>query len=146
VKPDLIVIDGGKGQLSSAERILSDLEISDIEIISLAKRVEEVFMPDQPESVFLPRSCSGLRLLVQIRDASHNAAVGFHRKRRQKRTLRSELDDISGIGSKTRFLLLKQFGSVERVKQASKEDLLEIKGIGANLADKILAGIKKGDT
>ncbi|MCF7911681.1 MAG: excinuclease ABC subunit UvrC [Candidatus Cloacimonetes bacterium] len=146
VKPDLIVIDGGKGQLSSAMQILAELDVNDIEIISLAKRVEEVFLPDHPQSIFLPRSSSALRLLVQIRDASHNAAVGFHRKRRQKRTLRSELDDIAGIGSKTRFLLLRQFGSVEGVKQASKKDLLEIKGIGNQLADKILAGIKKGDT
>ena len=145
-KPDLIVIDGGKGQLHSAEKILSDLRITDIEIISLAKRVEEVFLPDQPDSVFLPRSSSALRLLVQIRDASHNQAVNFHRKRRQKRTLKSEIDEIPGIGSKTRFLLLKHFGSVENIRKASLEELLEIKGIGNHLAEKVFSELKKGDT
>ncbi len=144
-RPDLIVIDGGKGQLSSAVEILNELQIADIEIISLAKRVEEIFIPEQSESIFLPRSSSALRLLMTIRDASHNQAVNFHRKRRQKRTLKSELDEIKGIGIKTRFLLLTHFGSVEAIKKASFTDITQIKGIGPQLTAKIIESIKKGD-
>jgi excinuclease ABC subunit C len=145
-KPDLIVIDGGKGQLNSAVSILENLGITDIEIISLAKRVEEVFMPNHTDSIFLPRSSAALRLLINIRDESHNEAVRFHRKRRQKRTLKSELDEIPGIGAKMRFLLLKEFGSVERIRKAKYEELVSVKGIGPQLARKIMESVKeKGD-
>lgn len=139
--PDLIVIDGGKGQLHSAERILKQLKIEGVEIISLAKRVEEVFKSDQENSILLPRSSAGLRLLINIRDTTHDQAVSFHRLRRSKRTLRSGLDDIIGIGPKTRFLLLKRFGSVEGVKNASVKELEEIKGIGRKLAENIRAAL-----
>ena len=142
IKPDLIVIDGGKGQLNSAIRILNELEVKDIEIISLAKRLEEVFLPGRSQSIILPRSSSALRLLVNIRDASHNAAVGFHRKRRKTRTLQSELDNIAGIGQKTRFLLLKHFGSAQKVKEATYEDLIKIKGIGPKLAKEIVEKLR----
>lgn len=137
VKPDLIVIDGGKGQLNSACQILNELNINDVEIISLAKRLEEVFLPNRTNSVILPRNSSALRLLITIRDATHDAAVGFHRKRRKTRTLTSELDKIKGIGPKTRFLLLKHFGSAQKVKEASVEQLLEVKGIGKKMAEQI---------
>jgi excinuclease ABC subunit C len=135
--PDLIVIDGGKGQLHAAEKILKELKIDNIESISLAKRVEEVFKSGQDTSIFLPRSSSALRLLITIRDATHEQAVSFHRLRRQKRTLRSGLDDIKGIGAQTRFLLLKRFGSPDAVLKATEEELLQIKGIGPKLAKQI---------
>lgn len=137
-KPDLIIIDGGKGQLSSANRILIEKGVEDMEIISLAKRLEEVFLPNISQSIILPRSSSALRLLIKIRDEAHRFAITFHRKRRSSRTLTSELDKIKGIGIKTKFLLLKEFGSVENIKKAQVEEILKVKGIGEAFAGKIL--------
>jgi len=140
--PDLIVIDGGKGQLSSSYRILKKYSKTNIEMISLAKRLEEVFLPGKSDSIILPRSSSALRLLISIRDEAHRFAISFHRKRRSSRTLKSELDNIKGIGFKTKFLLLNKFGSVENIKKQNRESLVEIKGIGLKAADKILNSLK----
>lgn len=137
MKPDLIVIDGGKGQLSAAEIILRDSNHNDISLISLAKRAEEVYLPQREESVILPRSASALRLLVNIRDEAHRFAINFHRKRRSKRTLTSALEQIPGIGEQTVFLLLKQMGSVENIEQAEIDELCNIKGIGHKTAETI---------
>ncbi len=134
--PDLIVIDGGKGQLSSAVKVLNDMGInianakgvseSDIKnspyIIGLAKRLEEVFMPDDPDPYIIPKTSSGLTLLQKIRDEAHRFAVEFHRDLRQKRTLVSELDDIKGIGKVTTKRLLSKFGSFQGVKEALEKD------------------------
>ncbi len=133
-KPDLIVIDGGKGQLSAAYELLQDSPHSDIEMISLAKRVEEVFLPNQSESIYLPRNSSALRLLVNIRDEAHRFAITFHRQRRNSRTLYSELDDIKGIGEEKKLMLLKHFGSVDAISKASIEALSDVKGIGQSFA------------
>ena len=140
-KPDLIIIDGGKGQLSSAFAVLKQMKLDKIEMISLAKRMEEVFLPDNSRSIILPRSSSALRLLINIRDEAHRFAINFHRKKRTNRTLASELDKISGIGTETKFLLLKELGSIEKIKKSSIERLTEIKGIGKNTAKKILDGL-----
>ncbi len=137
MKPDLIVIDGGKGQLSASEQILRASVINDISIIALAKRAEEVFVPGNEQSIILPRSSSALRLLINIRDEAHRFAISLHRKRRSRRTLESELESISGIGEKTKFLLLKELGSVENIANANKETLSKIKGIGPKIAEKI---------
>ncbi|MDD2228200.1 MAG: excinuclease ABC subunit UvrC [Candidatus Cloacimonetes bacterium] len=137
MKPDLIIIDGGKGQLSSSVEALAASAHPDIHIISLAKRAEEVFTPLSNESIILPRSSSALRLLVTIRDEAHRFAINFHRKRRSKRTLESELESIPGIGEQSMFLLLKELGSVEAISQASIETLCEIKGIGTITAEQI---------
>jgi excinuclease ABC subunit C len=137
MKPDLIVIDGGKGQLSASEQILRASGINDISIIALAKRVEEVFVPGNEQSIILPRSSSALRLLINIRDEAHRFAISLHRKRRSSRTLESELESISGIGEKNKFLLLKELGSVENIANANKETLSKIKGIGPKIAEKI---------
>jgi excinuclease ABC subunit C len=141
-KPDLIVIDGGKGQLSSAYKILIDIDIKNIEMISLAKRLEEVFLPGRSDSIILPRSSSALRMLINLRDEAHRFAITFHRKKRSKRTLQSELDRITGIGDKMKFQLLKEFGSVENIANASTIDLTRIKGLGMKSAKKILAALK----
>ncbi len=138
VKPDLIVIDGGKGQLSSAYSILKKSGFEDIEMISLAKRIEEVFLPENSNSIILPKSSISIKVLKHIRDESHRFAITFHRKRRSSRTLTSDLDKIKGIGDETKFLLLNKFGSVEKIKTASISDLTSIKGIGMKLAMKIL--------
>jgi len=138
-KPDLIVIDGGKGQLSSAFEILKNSGVSDIEMISLAKRLEEVFLPGKSEAIILPHSALSLRLLIKLRDEAHRFAITFHRKRRSARTLTSELDKIKGVGENTKFLLLKEFGSVKNIKTAAIDDIIRVKGIGRKLAKKILS-------
>ncbi|MDP8232849.1 MAG: excinuclease ABC subunit UvrC [Candidatus Zophobacter franzmannii] len=135
--PDLIVIDGGKGQLNKAYKKLKSVTDKDIIMISLAKRIEEVFHAGNNISILLPRSSGALRMLVEIRDEAHRFAITFHRQRRSKRTIKSDLDEIKGIGDKTRFLLLKEFGSVEGIKNAKEEELAEVKGVSVTLAKKI---------
>jgi excinuclease ABC subunit C len=133
--PDLIVIDGGKGQLSSAVESLDALSLREQPIISLAKRLEEVFIPGQSDPVQIPKSSSALRLLQQIRDEAHRFAVSFHRTLREKRTLQTELDLIKGIGKKRAKELLETFGSVQGVKFATYEQLTET--VGEKTAQKI---------
>lgn len=135
--PDLIVIDGGKGQLSSACEVLLDLNLQGkIPIISLAKRLDEVFVPGKSDSILLPKTSSSLKLIQQLRDEAHRFAITFHRQRRTKRTIKTELTEIKGIGEKTAQKLLTKFGSVEKIKAVPKE-LLE-KEIGSSLAKKII--------
>ena len=142
-KPDVIVIDGGKGQLSKSYNILQEMKKTDIEMISLAKRVEEVFLPNNKNSIILPRNSSALRVLIKIRDEAHRFAITFHRKRRKKRTLKSELDSISGVGEQTKFTLLKKFGSVENIGKASMIELMSVRGIGERSAKIILDYLSK---
>ncbi|HPD34093.1 MAG TPA: excinuclease ABC subunit UvrC [Candidatus Kapabacteria bacterium] len=125
--PDLIVIDGGKGQLNIAYEVLEELQIADkVPIIGLAKRLEEIFIPGQSESIQLPKSSSSLILLQHIRDEAHRFAITYHRKLRGKRTLQTELMAIPGIGKKRAEQLLQHFGSVKRVYDATKEELREV--------------------
>ena len=127
--PDLIMVDGGKGQLSSAVKILEDLGIHKYNVIGLAKRLEEVFLPRQSEPVSIPKTSSGIKLLQQIRDEAHRFAVTFHRKRRSKRTITSELTEIKGIGKLTAQKLLGIFGSVNEIRKSSTTSLSEVIGI-----------------
>jgi excinuclease ABC subunit C len=133
--PDLIVIDGGKGQLSSAVEVLQKLGMSSTPVIGLAKKLEEIFVPTQSESIQLPKTSSGLRLLQQIRDEAHRFAITFHRQLRTKRILQTELDLIKGIGKKRAGELLESFGSVQGVKFATEDQLAEI--VGEKTAAKI---------
>ncbi len=143
--PDLIVVDGGKGQLSSAVEVLKELGLyakgasaSDGEsqpIISLAKRLEEVFVPGESDPVFIPKTSSALRLLQQVRDEAHRFAITFHRSLRAKRTLQTELDLIEGIGKKRAKELLEAFGSVQGVKFATEVQLAEV--VGEKIAVKV---------
>ncbi len=126
--PDLIMVDGGKGQLSSAVEILRELEIKNYNIIGLAKRLEEVFLPGQSEPASIPKTSSGLKLLQKIRDEAHRFAITFHRSRRSKRTINTELTEIKGIGAATAQLLLKEFGSFSAIKKADIENLESIVG------------------
>ncbi|MCL2065054.1 MAG: excinuclease ABC subunit UvrC [Candidatus Cloacimonetes bacterium] len=154
--PDLIIIDGGKGQLSSAAKILSDFKgnltqtetkidnkFLSIEIISIAKRIEEIFLVGQSASIIIPKTSSALKLITQIRDEAHRFAISHHRKRRSNRVLSSKLDNVKGLGEEKKFLLLKEFGSVENIKNVEKTELMKIKGIGESLADNILNTIKE---
>ncbi len=115
--PDLIIIDGGKGQLSSAVKVLTDLGIRNIKIIGLAKKLEEVYFPGEPDPYTIPKTSSGLKLLQRIRDEAHRFAVTFHQDLRDKRTLTTELLEIKGIGEKTAKKLLTEFSSVEALKE-----------------------------
>ncbi|HGY56774.1 MAG TPA: excinuclease ABC subunit C [Caldithrix abyssi] len=137
--PDLIVVDGGKGQLSSALAVLAELELHDQPIIGLAKRLEEVFLPGISDAQMLPHTSSALKLLQQIRNEAHRFAVTFHRQRRRKRTLTSKLDQIEGIGPKRRARLLARFGSVKNIATASVKDLIEEGGLPTSTAEKVFA-------
>jgi excinuclease ABC subunit C len=129
--PDLIIIDGGKGQLSSAYEVMKDLGLTTIPMIGLAKRLEEVFVVGSSESVLLPRSSSSLKLLQQVRDEAHNFAITYHRNLREKRTIQTELMEIPGIGRKTAMKLLEQFGSVDGVRHTSEPELVSAVGLKA---------------
>ena len=129
--PDLIVIDGGKGQLSSAYEVLTELKLTHIPIIGLAKRLEEVFVVGSSDSLLLPKSSSSLRLLQQIRDEAHRFAITFHRSLRDKRTLQTELTQIPGVGKKKAMKLLEECGSVEGVRHTSEPELVRLVGLTA---------------
>ncbi|MCP9290061.1 excinuclease ABC subunit UvrC [Gracilimonas sediminicola] len=122
--PDLIIVDGGKGQLSSAVEALKEIDFyGECEIIGLAKRLEEVFLPGMSDPIMIPKKSSALKLLQQARDEAHRFAITFHRKKRSKRTVKTELLDIDGVGEKTAQKLLMEFGSVKKIKKAKKEEL-----------------------
>ena len=122
--PDLLVVDGGKGQLSSGLAALNELNMGDdIPIIGLAKRLEEVFIPGKQDPIMIPKTSSALKLLQHLRDEAHRFAITFHRQKRSKRTIKSTLTEIPGIGPKTAQKLLKDFGSVKRIKEADLETL-----------------------
>ena len=126
--PELIMVDGGKGQLSSAVNILKELGFSSFNIIGLAKRLEEVFFPGDSEAFIIPKTSSSLKLLQHLRDEAHRFAITFHRLRRDKRTFTSELTEIDGIGANTAQKLLKELESLEKIKSSSLEDISKVIG------------------
>jgi len=135
--PDLILIDGGKGQLSSAMKSLGELNISEIPIVGLAKRLDEVFTPYESEPLNIPKTSSALKLLQQVRDEAHRVAITHHRSRRKKSAIASTLDSIEGVGEARKKLLLKHFGSVKKIAQVSLEEL-KTAGIDAKTAESII--------
>jgi excinuclease ABC subunit C len=135
--PDLVLIDGGKGQLSAATEALAELGLGDQPVASLAKREELIFVPGRDEPVALPRSSPVLQFVQRVRDEAHRFAIGFHRQTRAKRTLRSELDEIPGIGPIKRRKLLSRFGSLRGVRGASIEELAS--AVGRTTAQRIRA-------
>jgi excinuclease ABC subunit C len=139
--PDLIVVDGGKGQLSAAHAALADLSLTDRPLISLAKRDEEVFIWGREEALKLSRRSPGLRLLQQARDEAHRFAVTYNRKRRTMRTVTSELLKVPGIGPVKRRQLLKEFGSVQGVRDAGEEAIAKLPGFNAERARKLLESL-----
>jgi excinuclease ABC subunit C len=143
--PDLILVDGGKGQLSSALDALQELGIEEQPIIGLAKRLEEVYLPGFRDPQNIPKSSAGLKLLQQIRDESHRFAITFHRKIRQKRSMKSPLDDIPGIGAKRKELLLKTFGSVKKIGEVPLPDLVEKGKLPAAVAEKVKEVLATGE-
>ncbi len=140
--PDLILIDGGKGQLSSAIEALNSLGIKNQPIISLAKKEELIFFPYKKEPLKLPRNSRALKLLQRVRDEAHRFAISFHKRLREKEFLKSELDSIKGIGNKIKVKIFEKFGSVENAKKADIQELMSIKGITEDIARKIKYEIK----
>jgi excinuclease ABC subunit C len=138
--PDLIVIDGGKGQLSAAMEVERELAV-EIPTVGLAKKFEEVFKPEQSQSILLARNSQALFLLQRIRDEAHRFGLTFHRNLRSKRQTRSALDEIPGIGEKRRLALLKHFGSVDKMKQASPEELAQAPGMNRPAAQKLFQSL-----
>ncbi|RKX29161.1 MAG: excinuclease ABC subunit C [Candidatus Zixiibacteriota bacterium] len=139
--PDLVVLDGGKGQLSTVRAELVRLGLAEQPVIALAKRLEEVFVPDQSDPVIIKKTSPALLLLKRIRDEAHRFAVTYNRKVRSRRTIKSELDKVKGIGPARRDMLLRKFGSVEQIKRLSVDELASLKGITKKLAETILKTI-----
>ena len=146
--PALIVVDGGKPQVSAAQRALGELGVTDIALCGLAKRLEEVWLPNNADPLIFPRNSEGLYLLQRIRDEAHRFAITFHRSRRSKVMLESLLDEIPGLGSARRTALLDRFGSVSAIRKAPVSELATTPGIGDKLAETIaqsLAQIGKSE-
>ncbi len=141
-RPDLLLIDGGQGQLAAARGALEELGVEGQALISLAKREEAIYRSEKPEeAILLPQNSGALRLLQRVRDESHRFARGFHRKRRGKRSIASALDGIPGLGEARRKLLLDHFGSVAAIAAASPGELMALPGVGEMLARKIIEGL-----
>jgi excinuclease ABC subunit C len=137
--PDLIVIDGGKGQLNAALDAMEKVGVPPVPMISLAKRDEEVFLPGRPDSLRLPRRSPSLRLLQRARDEAHRFGLAYNRQRRTTRTITSELLDIPGVGPNRRRQLLERFGSLAGVKSASVAELATVPGFSTRLAERVLS-------
>ncbi len=135
--PDLIIVDGGKGQLSSAMDALVSVGCEHLAIVSLAKQEEEIFTPHNSESILLKRGSPEFRLVTAIRDEAHRFAITFHRKLREKRIHKSALDDIRGVGESRKKTLVCHFGSIKSIKAASLDELKDVKGIPANVAEAV---------
>jgi len=135
--PNLVVVDGGLPQVNAARSALAELGIDDVALVGLAKRLEEVWLPGQSFPVILPRTSEGLYLLQRVRDEAHRFAITFHRERRSKAMTASALDGIPGLGDSRRKALLRHFGSVKKLKEASIDQIREVPGIGTVLADTI---------
>ena len=142
-KPDLIVIDGGKGQLSAVKQIFDEAGVTDIELIALAEREEEIFTLFSEESVRIDHRDYALKMLQRIRDEAHRFAITYFRNLHSKRNLSSVLTEIEGIGKKKRMSLMEKFGTIDKIMRASVEELCEVDGIGEELAKKIYAYFKE---
>ena len=136
--PGLVVVDGGPPQVAAAQRALDELGIDDVALCGLAKRLEEVWLPGVPDPVILPRTSEGLYLLQRIRDEAHRFAITFHRQKRSRSMTESLLDDVPGLGDTRRKALLRHFGSLRRLRQASVDEVAEVPGIGPRTANAVV--------
>jgi len=141
--PDLVIIDGGKGQLSRVVKVLEDFELLDkVPVVGLAKREEEIFFPHKSEPLLLPRHSQGLYLVQRIRDEAHRFGITAHRKKRTKLGLASQLDSIPNIGPSRRKSLLKHFGSMDKIREASVAELAAVKGMSVAAAESVKAHLE----
>ncbi|MDX3338186.1 excinuclease ABC subunit UvrC [Streptomyces sp. ME02-6979.5a] len=139
--PQLVVVDGGQPQVAAARRALDELGIDDIAVCGLAKRLEEVWLPGDDDPVVLPRSSEGLYLLQRVRDEAHRFAITYQRAKRAKRIRSSPLDDVSGLGETRKQALIKHFGSVKKLRQATIDEICEVPGIGRRTAESVAAAL-----
>jgi excinuclease ABC subunit C len=139
--PNLYVVDGGAPQVNAAAAVLDELGVSDVAVIGLAKRLEEVWVPSEPDPVIMPRNSEGLFLLQRVRDEAHRFAITYHRSKRSKRMTASALDSVPGLGKHRRKALVTHFGSVARLKQASVEEITSVPGIGDTTAKAVLEAL-----
>jgi excinuclease ABC subunit C len=144
--PGLVVVDGGPPQVAAAQRALDELGIDDVPVCGLAKRLEEVWVPGQEDPVILPRTSEGLYLLQRIRDEAHRFAITHHRSRRSKSMVESLLDDVPGLGEVRRKTLLRQFGSLRKLRAATVEEIAAVPGIGPRTAEAIVAALAEQKT
>ncbi|MGW2476846.1 excinuclease ABC subunit UvrC [Streptomyces sp. NPDC001665] len=139
--PQLLVVDGGQPQVAAAKRALDELGIDDIAVCGLAKRLEEVWLPDDDDPVVLPRSSEGLYLLQRVRDEAHRFAITYQRAKRAKRIRSSPLDAVPGLGDTRKQALIKHFGSVKKLRQATIEEICEVPGIGRRTAESVAVAL-----
>ncbi|BBX25925.1 excinuclease ABC subunit UvrC [Mycolicibacterium alvei] len=139
--PNLFVVDGGAPQVNAAAAVLDELGVTDVAVIGLAKRLEEVWVPSEPDPVIFPRNSEGLYLLQRVRDEAHRFAISYHRSKRSKRMTASALDSVRGLGEQRRKALVTHFGSVARLKEATVEEITAVPGIGVTTARAVLAAL-----
>ncbi len=140
--PDLVIIDGGRGQVSAAKEVLDELGLHDLPLAGLAQEREELVLPERAEPVLLPTTSQALYLVQRIRDEAHRFAITYHRDLRRKAAVRSRFDDLPGVGPRRRAALLRVFGSIKRVREAPVEQIAAVPGIGRALAAKIKANLE----
>ncbi len=143
--PNLLLVDGGAPQATAAFAALTDMGVTDVAVAGLAKRLEEVWLPDEPEPVVLPRTSEALYLLQRVRDEAHRFAITYHRAKRSARMTSSALDEVPGLGATRRAALVRHFGSLRRLRQASVGEITAVPGIGPRTAAAVLAALRSGD-
>jgi excinuclease ABC subunit C len=144
--PNLVVVDGGPPQVAAAQRALDELGIDDVDVCGIAKRLEEIWLPGEEDPVILPRNSEAMYLMQRLRDQAHDFAIRYHRTKRSKGMLVSELDDVPGLGPGRRKALIKHFGSVKLLKEAGPDQIAEVPGIGRRTAENIVAALHAGET
>ncbi|MEV1120566.1 excinuclease ABC subunit UvrC [Actinosynnema sp. NPDC049800] len=144
--PNLLVVDGGAPQAQVASDVLAELGITDVAVVGLAKRLEEVWVPGEPDPVILPRTSEALYLLQRVRDEAHRFAIAYHRQKRSKRMTTSALDDVPGLGQTRKAALLKHFGSLKKLREASIEEISVVPGVGRRTAEAVHATLSTAGT
>ncbi|HMC70680.1 MAG TPA: helix-hairpin-helix domain-containing protein, partial [Mycobacteriales bacterium] len=139
--PQLVVVDGGPPQVAAAAAAMRKLGVTDVALCGLAKRLEEVWLPDRADPLILPRTSEALYLLQRVRDEAHRFAITYHRQRRSKSMTVSALDDVPGLGELRRKALLRAFGSVKRLRAASVEEIASVPGVGRRTAEAVHAAL-----
>ncbi|SDH19646.1 Excinuclease ABC subunit C [Lentzea fradiae] len=139
--PNLLVVDGAAPQAAAAADVLAELGITDVAVVGLAKRLEEVWVPGEPDPVILPRTSDALYLLQRVRDEAHRFAIAYHRQKRSKRMTASELDGVPGLGETRKAALLKHFGSVKKLRQATVDEISGVPGVGRRTAEAVVASL-----
>lgn len=139
--PQLVVVDGGQPQVAAAKRALEELGVDDVAVCGLAKRLEEVWLPGEEDPVVLPRTSEGLYLLQRVRDEAHRFAIQYQRNKRGKRLKSGPLDEVPGLGESRKQALVKHFGSVKKLRQATIDQICEVPGIGRKTAETVAAAL-----